>query len=177
MPHLGDSQPSGSYTGRHRRTVRILKPKSASRTARLSLVTAVGVAIVTLALWRVWRHEDDVAPPGRRLIDVELTWRCEAGHTFQAAGQLLPRQCWICDRQAFPLIVMYCPTHGAFDVLVRFAPGTDNVPEVAQLKLVGYRWVDAAEGLTCPRCREKLIYKGPDPLARVTRQNKKPAGG
>lgn len=138
---------------------------------------AVGVALTTLVLWRVWRHDESVSPPGRTLAEVELTWRCEAGHTFEAAGQVLPRQCWTCDRLAYPLISMHCPTHGAFEVLVRFAGGTDSVPGVAQLKLPGHRWVDVDEGLTCPRCREKLIYKGRDPLERAVRPNRRPGGG
>ncbi len=154
--------------GARRPSVRIIKPRTTSRVAILSLLTAAVAAMGLPAIWRYWRSEELVRPAQRTFSDVELEWRCSAGHTFQAAGQLGGRTCWKrnCERQAFPSTQYACSVHGSFLVQVRFENDERGTPKPARLRLPSGGWVSVEKGLKCPRCPRKLEYRGANPLDR-----------
>lgn len=158
--------------------VRIVKPRTVSRAALVSLLAITIAALFLPAMWHVSRRErEDESPVFRTLTDVELKWKCEAGHTFRAAGQVGPRLCWTCDRDAYPVTQRVCPVHGSFQVVVQFADGEDGVPRMSKLRFFGQDWVTVEDGLVCPRCSRRLAYQPPDPLDRSRRHPDRRGGG
>lgn len=124
-----------------------------------ALLMAAGLPVV----WVLTREQGSEPSRGRSLTDTTLQWRCDAGHSFPAAGQIGPRVCWECDRPAFPVATYSCPMHGPYAAYVRFAKGNDGEPYVAQVKLQGGGWV-LQESLSCPKCGKALRYTPKDPL-------------
>src|SRR3990172_1031377 len=84
-----------------RRAVRILQPNAVRRAAIVSLLVVGAAALALFLVWRTWRTDETFVPRQRTLADVELTWRCAAGHTFPAAGQVGSRTCFYCGQEAF----------------------------------------------------------------------------
>lgn len=175
MPTL-HSHPGRGASG-HRRTVRIVKPRTYSKTAIISLSVLALAALCLPGIWHVSRREKPEEGIVRReLGDVELTWRCAAGHTFRAAGQVESRLCWTCDRMSFPQTRYTCQTHGSFKAVVKFAHAEDGVPHVSEVRLIGRDWVKLSDGLKCPRCTNELIYLPPDPLETLRRRQGRVGG-
>ncbi len=171
-----DAQSGRVHPSTRRRTVRIVKQRTASRPAVISLLIAVALALLLPLAWRYWRPEEPPPPLQRTLVDVELEWKCPVGHSFRAAGQVGGRACWTCDRTAFPVTDYTCRVHGPFEVQVRFAVGDDGVPRMASLRWPGEEWVSAEDGLPCPRCSRRLVYLKADPLGRASREAKRVGG-
>jgi len=147
-----------------RRTVRILQPTGARRAAIVSLLIVGAAALALFLVWRAWRTDVPLEPRQRSLSDVELTWRCTGGHTFPAAGQTGSRTCIYCGQEAFNITNYVCPSHGSFEVAVRFVQeGTVFKPGF--VRLAGRDWLPAAEELRCPRCGVALEHRREDPLA------------
>ncbi|MGB2986677.1 MAG: hypothetical protein WBE26_12435 [Phycisphaerae bacterium] len=153
------------------------------RAANVSLVAAAAAAVVLLAVWRLWRTEEVVQPYRQTLANVELEWKCAAGHSFRAAGHTFdtdgltkPRLCWTCDRAAYPVARYTCLDHGSYELAVRFAVGDDGVAKVSQVRWPGQSWVSAEEGLHCPKCNAPLVYTRKDPLQGIGRAKKKGGG-
>ena len=175
MPQA-DSQPKKGSPAR-RRTVRIIKPRT-TPWAAISLLAAAVAAMSSLAVWRLWQTEEP-QPYRRKLTDVELEWKCDAGHSFRAAGQVDPRECWKCDPPAlaaYPIDNYVCPRGHSYEVAVRFAQGDDGAPKVTQLRLAGRDWTPIEEGLRCPRCKNRLVRKRRDPLEGIDRRRRSPGG-
>ncbi len=164
------------YAAQRRHTVRIIKHRTLSRPAVISLAVTGGAALCVLALWRFWQHEDVVRPRQRSLIEWETDWKCDSGHTFRAAGQIEPRSCWTCGKPAYPVTHYECPVHGTYEVSARFTTGADGAPKVAFLRLRGGPWIAVEEGLRCPQCSSPLQYVGNDPL-RALGMYKSTGGG
>ncbi len=150
-----------------RSSVRIVKPRALPRAARISLFAAVAASCVALALWRWWRPETVESVYRRSVADVELTWRCEDGHTFTAAGQVDGRVCAMCDKPAFAITTYECKLHGPYDVSVRFAANPDGSTRLAQVRVHGGDWFPATADLPCPKCGQPLMRKAPDALPRA----------
>ncbi len=160
-----------------RHTVRIVKPRIPSRTAALSLAAVAVTAVFSFAAWRWWRSDAIVViesvPPA--LFEVELDWRCPAGHSFAAPGQIGSRQCPRCGAAAFPYATYSCQKHGEFEVQVEFARGADGGTRISRLKVAGGEWKDAGSGPQCPRCGQ-IMVRNKDPLSGLIR-NKRKGGG
>jgi hypothetical protein len=140
-----------------KRKVRIVKPRTISRAGAVSLILAGGVALLFIIIRLLIRSEEPVRPYVRTLTDYELEWKCEQGHVFRAAGQVEPKSCWTCSRQAFPVTRFTCPTHGEEEVLVKFKVGDDGAPRPSEYRLWGAKdWHPASEGVPCPRCRKPM---------------------
>lgn len=157
-----------------RRTVRIVDHRPVYRTATVTLLVASLAAIMLFAGWRIWREDRVVPPPQRSLVDVQLRWKCESGHTFYDKGQSAPRVCTTCGRPAYPMDTYECEKHGSFDVSVRFAEGPDDRPHVSELRLetspgAKGEWVFASDGLRCPKCGLPLHRQPFDPLRGLGR--------
>ncbi len=160
-----------------RRTVRIITRRGPSRAATISLVVAVAVAALLFFVWRFWHKEDNVSVYVRTIRDVELDWRCDAGHLFRSLGQVEPRPCWMCGETAYPVTRYHCSAHGSFEVAVRFAEDAEGVAKPDQLRLPGRDWVGADPGLKCPRCSKALVRRqAQDPIAAIKRGKKRKEG-
>ncbi len=157
---------------RRRRTVRIVRRRTPSRAAILSLLTAVSAAGVAFAAWRWWRPAPPVPFYERTIRDVELTWKCEAGHAFMAAGQVADRLCAMCDRPAHVFTLYECRQHGVAEVTVRFTEGPDGRPKVSHFR-VKKEWIEASDPVPCPQCNVPMTRKQADPLEAFNREKKK----
>lgn len=165
-----DSQPA------RRNTVRIVKRRRLSRTATISLVMAMSTAAVAFAAWRWWRPAPTVPVYRRTINDIELTWRCEAGHPFTAPGQVDDRPCAECDRPAYVVTSYVCERHGAVEVAVRFKSGDDGVPRASQFRVGRGTWFPATDPVRCPQCQAPMVRAQTDPLEALNRAKKKTGG-
>lgn len=162
---------------KRRRTVRIVGSRSATRSALVSLSLAIVVALLVFSVWRVLREDDTRPTAPRTLEQLTLEWKCDQGHVFDAAGQVGPRECWICDHEAYPISRQYaCPVHGAHEVAVRFTIGDHGVPRPLELRLPELGWMPVEEGVPCPRCARPLVYMGRDLLSRAKGRPDRPGG-
>lgn len=156
-----------------RHTVRIVRRRIPSRAALLSLLTAMAAAAVAFAAWRWWQPAPTVAVYQRTLSDVEMSWRCEAGHSFTASGQVADRPCAMCDQPAYPVIGYECKQHGPVEVAVRFTSGPDGAPRMSQLRVNHGAWFPASDPVRCPQCGAPMVPKPADPLDALNRSKKK----
>lgn len=177
MPPPAGRQTSPRSSSRRRRTVRIVERKPGARAATISLLIAAATALLLPGIWWLYGgKKGEVLPEPRRLADVELEWRCPAGHTFRAFGQLNPRLCLKCDRPAHPLVNYVCPAHGPYRVMVEFGhEEQDGPPEPVRHRLVGRPWVAHDKELKCPRCGRPLAYR-PAPLIDPARKSESRGG-
>ena len=136
---------------------------------RKSMIPVVLPALVLLAVWRLWQTEEVIVPKQRRLVDIDVVWKCEVGHSFRAAGQVGSKACWTCDRPAFPVTQYACRFHGPYVVAVRFEAGEDGVARITEMRRPGFEWVSIEEGLKCPLCGRRLVYKPRDPTEGANR--------
>jgi len=155
-----------------RHTVRIVQRRTPSRAAMLSLVMAMSAAAVAFAAWRWWRPAPTVPIYQRTIKDVELSWKCEAGHSFTAPGQVADRLCATCDQPAYAVTSYECERHGVIEVAVRFASG-DDVPRVSQLRVGRGIWFPATDAVRCPHCDAPMVRKQTNPLDTLGRGKKK----
>lgn len=166
-----------SQVAQPRRTVRIVKRRIPSRAAALSLAAVAATAVFSFAAWRWWRS-DAIMPlplPPPTLFDVDLDWRCSAGHTFNALGRTGSRQCPQCGGIAFAFAAYHCERHGTYEVQAEFAREADGRERAVKFKVQGGEWADAGDGPHCPRCGAVMVRKQ-DPLAGVIRGKRKGGG-
>jgi len=149
--------------------------RTPSRAAMLSLVLAMSAAAVAFAAWRWWQPAPIDLVYQRTINDVELNWKCEAGHYFTASGQVADRPCAMCDQPAFPITFYECTQHGTTEVAVRFEAGPDGVPRRSQFRLKG-SWFPATDPVPCPHCNVPMVRKPTDPLDAISRGKKKKSG-
>ncbi len=114
-------------------------------------------------------------PPQRKLTEWETEWKCEAGHSFFAAGQVEPRSCWTCGEAAYPLAIYRCEIDGAYEVSVRLSKNPAGRAVPTRWRLAGRGWVETEKALRCPRCGRRLLYSK-DPLEAFQRRQKKRGG-
>ena len=80
-----------------RRTVRIVESRSTTRTAVVSFLITAAAAMFALVIWLSLRPAVVEGPIHRVLQEVDLDWRCDAGHAWRAKGQIEPRVCMTQD--------------------------------------------------------------------------------
>jgi len=154
--------------------VRIIKKRRISPTAVVSVGLALAAAAMIPIVWFFTRNVQPEAPPPRALTSVTLTWQCEVGHTFQAAGQIGSRKCWTCNRPSYPIARYLCPVHGEYEAQVLLEEDSGGITAVKELRFQGSTWT-AADTFVCPRCGRKLEYAPKDPLEEA-RKNKRRSG-
>lgn len=163
------SSPSTPDTPTRKRTVRIVRPRKTSKAGTISIVLSASAAVLVLVARQAFQQDEAEPPFQRTLADVEMEWRCEAGHLFRASGQVGARKCWTCGRPAFAFTRFSCPQHGEFEVAVEFEATDPDVHRPAKLRVERGPWVPFEEGAACPRCHRKMSRAAVDPL-----QNLKP---
>ncbi len=136
-----------------------------------SLVMAMSASAVAFAAWRWWSPAPTVPVYQRTINDVDLNWKCEAGHSFAAPGQVTDRLCASCDRPAFVVKQYECPQHGATEVAVRFTSDAEGVSRVSQFRVNQGTWYPAP--VRCPRCDKRMDPKQTDPLDAISHGKKK----
>jgi len=138
----------------------------------ISLAAAVGAAVLFLIVRQALRSEETVQPFVRTFSDIEVGWRCEAGHTFPGTLQVAPRNCWTCNAEAYPVRKAVCPVHGEAEVWVKFSVGADGTPRPSAYRSVGGDWTEAGTPPICPKCKREMHLVREDPLAKL--KSKKP---
>ena len=156
-----------------RHTVRIVRRRTPSRAAMLSLILALSASAVAFAAWRWWRPAPTVPVYLRTINDVELSWKCEAGHSFTAPGKVADRLCASCDQPAYAVAFYECHQHGTTEVAVRFNTGADGAPRVSQFRVHQGIWFPATDPVRCPQCDVSMVRKQTDPLDAISRGKKK----
>ena len=165
------------------RTVRIVEPRSTTRTATLSFLIAAAAAVFLFVVWRFWRTEEVIVPALRGPGEVTLDWKCLAGHSFRAPGQVEPHPCVVCGRPAYPFGIWKCEEHGEFEVIARLQLDAGEVLRPLEFRILpDGDWVPASEILECPECGERLTRKLRDPLGDLPQPRRKrgltpPRGG
>ena len=156
-----------------RHTVRIVRRRTPSRAAMFSLVMALSASAAAFAAWRWWRPAPAAPVYHRTINDVDLNWKCEAGHYFTASGQVADRPCAMCDQPAYVVTLFECPQHGAIEVAVRFTSGADGASRASQFRVNRGFWFPASDPVPCPQCDVPMERKPVDPLDAVNRGKKK----
>jgi hypothetical protein len=162
------------------RKVRIVKKRLPSKAAGLSLAAVVATSVLAFAVWRWWRTDQIPIVLPITLEDSELDWKCEAGHTFIAPGQVGGRPCpesvpgrGQCGEMAYPHTSYECPAHGPYDVKVQFGRTDSGRARPALYRVGGAPWVAAGEGPLCPRCERIMTRKDVDPLEGKVRPKRR----
>jgi hypothetical protein len=128
------------------------------------------LVLVGFFIWRMvsvsGKPEVEVSP--RPLSEITLTWSCDAGHVFEAPGQIAPRACPTCGGPAFPSADLSCPTHGVFRAQLMFeaSPADPGRPRYGQYRVAGTAWCSLEKGVACPRCGAWCRWRSVDPLYR-----------
>lgn len=157
-----------------RHTVRIVKRRTPSRVAILSLMMAMSAAAIAFFAWRWWRPAAGrVAVYQRTISDIEMSWKCEVGHSFIAPGQVADRLCATCNQPAYVVAAYECARHGVFEVSVRYTTGDDGFPRISQRRVGHGNWVPAKDPVSCPHCQAPMVRKQTDPLDTLNRGKKK----
>jgi len=150
----------------HRRTVRIVKPRSVQRVAMLTMFGITGLSLLVFLGFRLLGQREAVIVPAHRgLEDVLLNWRCEAGHSFRAPGKTGQGICIKCSGPAFPSESFECRQHGVIAVSAKFELDADGHPKVGQFRVSNKEWLDAGDGPKCPKCGVTMARRPRDPLA------------
>lgn len=143
----------------------------------MAILTMLGITSVALLCFlgfrRLGQSEAMTPPVHREFAAIMLPWRCEAGHTFRAPGQLGAGLCTKCGAAAYPTEPFECKQHGLFPVAAKFELDDAGEPRVAQFRLVGREWVAAGLGPACPKCGEIMERRPRDPLAGMERTKRK----
>ncbi|MCH8146533.1 MAG: hypothetical protein IH987_00845 [Planctomycetes bacterium] len=160
-----------------RRTVRIVEPRSTTRTAVVSFLITAAAAMFALVIWLSLRPAVVEGPVRRVLPEVDLDWRCDAGHAWRARGQIEPRVCMTkdCDRDMWPAARWSCENHHKFHVATRLELDASGFPGPVEFRLRGHKWVVAGDPLVCPKCSKFLREDVRDPLADVKRRKRRSA--
>lgn len=159
---------------RQRRTVRIVTPRSVHRVAILTMLGISGVALLCFLGFRALGKSETVVTASHRPFDeIFLSWRCEAGHSFRAAGQVGAGVCPKCNALAYPTEPFECKQHGSFAVAAKFELDALGEAKVAQYRVATRDWLDALIGPTCPKCSEPLERRPRDPLVGIERPKRK----
>lgn len=161
---------------RRRRTVRIVQPRSSYRPATISFLVVGSAAIILLLVWRFWQGEAIEPAYQRRLSEIRLDWRCDAGHEFRAAGQVGTHPCTKCEAPAYPVDTYECKVHGPRKVAVKLKLHADGLPHPSEFRVVGERWEPAEGGAHCPRCGRMLSRVRKDPFTATMKGRKKSGG-
>ncbi len=160
---------------KRRRTVRIVEPRSATRSAVVSFLIMAAAAMFALVIWLSLHPTVEEGPVQRKLADVDLDWRCDAGHAWRLTGQIEPRVCPAkdCGRDMWPAARWSCENHHKIDVAVRLELDAMGLPRPVEFRLRGHDWVVASDSLVCPKCSKLLRQVVRDPLAVVKRRKKR----
>ncbi|MCG3130633.1 MAG: hypothetical protein FLDDKLPJ_01399 [Phycisphaerae bacterium] len=151
-------------------TVRRIRVVNRERSHWFSLLTVwlpVAVIVAGVVLWRLTRtDEPEVQAVQRPLSARTLSWVCDAGHGFKAAGQISPRICQTCNAPAVPASDVECPTHGVLTVQLMFeaAPVDPDRPRYAQYRTSSGSWTALKTSVMCPRCGAACRWLSVDPL-------------
>ncbi|MBI1825903.1 MAG: hypothetical protein HY287_16225 [Planctomycetes bacterium] len=136
------------------------------------MVATSAVSVALILVWLAFRSEPEPPPVSRTLADVELTWRCEAGHVVKAAiPNGLPR-CPNCGRPMAAILSFECPKHGQLEAEAQYELDASGAPRVSRFRLDGGDWVKAGDSLTCPKCGA-VLKRTSDPLQKILNEKKK----
>lgn len=159
----------------HRRTVRIVKPRTGPNPTTISLLAALSGAVILFFIWRFWQEDPNPVPLPRTVQQVRLDWLCTKGHDFEEAGQAGSRPCPTCTKPAYPKDTYQCPVHGPFTVYVELEERAEGYVGPAAIQIVGKKkWTPIGEPLICPRCKRELTRTRRDPFTRRPQGRNKP---
>lgn len=136
----------------------------------ISLAIAAGVALLALASWWSFREDVDVPVHQTALSEREFLYHCPNQHDFPAPGQVDPRPCPYCMKEAFPQVALECEEHGPFYVSFRFGIGRDGQARATHFRLRGGLWTRVNGGPRCPQCGQPLKL---DPLVSPGSANRR----
>lgn len=138
--------------------VRVAADRSETRSAWLSLIAAVGVALLAIGAFTTFREPAPSAAPQRILTDYPARWTCELNptHEFTAVGRYESLPCRFpgCSGHCFIRQRFVCPDHGSFDAWIQLSHGATRDDEYVTRYRYSYNgtWRVADGGrVPCPR--------------------------
>ena len=149
---------------RRRRTVRIVKKWRIPRAAYVSLAAAAAAAALLLVFWRAFQSEEIPPPPLRSVRDVQVQWRCEAGHALYTYGDVTPRPCHECGKNSYPVAEYRCPVHGTYPVAFQFREQGERGVIPVEVRAPDGPWEPFESGPHCSRCRREMTREIDDTL-------------
>jgi len=156
--------------------VRIVERRSLPRVAAVSLVLTLAAGAVAFAAWRWWQPPPTIPVVPRAVSTIDLTYRCEAGHTFLAPGQVESRLCSTCAEPAYAVTQYACPLHGSFDVYVQFTATPTGGSRAYRWRLGKGEWTENEADLVCPRCQVPLVRRATELGEAAIRAGRKSGG-
>ncbi len=142
--------------------VRAARDQEQLRTARISLIWAIGAGTVAISIWLYMKDPPREIPKQRMLSTYPVLWVCENNpqHMFVANGRFEPLPCRECNGRCYIQLEYVCPEHGEFKVFVQFQrletedPASDHVRE--QISKYRYNvdspWQTCEKGtIPCPK--------------------------
>ncbi len=161
---MSPSAQSSPAAPRHRRTVRIVKKRQIPRAAYVSLAAAAAAAALLLVVWQAFQTAEIPPPHLRSVRDVQVQWRCDAGHTLASLGDVTPRACWKCGKDSYPVAKYRCPVHGTYDIAFQFRERPDGRVIPVEVRAPDGPWEPFESGPHCSRCRREMTREDDDPL-------------
>lgn len=161
---VSPSAQSSHSVPHRRRTVRIVKKWRIPRGAYVSLAAAAAAAALLLVLWRAFQTEELPPPHLRSARDIEVSWRCDAGHTRKSLGDVTPKPCWECDNDSYPVAKYRCPVHGTYDIAFQFREQSDGRIIPVEVRAPNGPWEPFEFGPHCSRCHREMTRETDDPL-------------
>jgi len=147
--------------------VTIVRDPAERRGAVITLLATAGIAVVVLAGWAIWKDEPPPVGVQRTIEDVEVTWRCENGHEFRAAGSMTPIECPTCGAPSDVFVHYRCPEHGELPALVRFRLDSAGRQVPDQVRLGDREWWGVTSSVQCPQCGRGVAVARDDPFTRA----------
>ena len=140
-----------------RHSVRIVRRRTPTQAATLSLaITAVAAAALYLT-WLAWRVVETPRAVSDQVVrDLTLLYRCEAGHSFEAAARVDPYGCPTCGKPSYAAAKFSCPTHGETWTKVKFKSSAASGFRAAAYSAAGEGWIPADLPLPCPQCGQTM---------------------
>lgn len=164
-----------AYSAR-RRTVRIVRPRRATRSAAVSLLMVVAPAVLLFLVWRFWEKDEEVPIVNRGLEERVMDWKCESRHTFKARGQAGPRKCPRCRKPAYVVGTYDCQVHGTLELAIRHVQDAAGKIRPSDYRIAKGKWVPTVNGARCPRCDRTLMRKPKDPFSDRKPRRKRRGG-
>ena len=133
--------------------VRAAPDQEQRRTARISLIWAIGAGAAMIAIWLYMKEPPREIPKQRTLSTYPVLWVCENNpqHTFIANGRFEPLPCRECDGRCYIQLEYVCPEHGEFHVFAQFQriESDESAPNFSGERISKYRYDVNSPWQTC----------------------------
>jgi hypothetical protein len=149
--------------------VRVALEPSQKKAALVSVMVAgIAAASVWAAYW-VWHQDQPVVAVQRDLTDVIVSWKCPAGHLFDARGAYQAKPCPTCRQPAQLHFIYVCPSHGNMEALVMY---DEAARKLSAVRFGSGDWISVDKIVPCPKCGGEVRPKQRGPFDEIPAQQR-----